>query len=92
LLLFKLGRRAIRHSTDSFRRSTVMGALAGCAGILMHSFFDFPLRMPANAFFFLTLTALAVVSIAPPKSSARKEEKNNFYENKKYVDARQKFC
>ena len=75
LLLFKLGRRAIRQSTDSFRRSTVMGALAGCAGILMHSFFDFPLRMPANAFFFLTLTALAVVSIAPPKSSRKKRRK-----------------
>lgn len=74
-LLFKHGRRAIRQSADSFRRSTATGALAGCAGILIHSFFDFPLRTPANAFFFLTLTALAVVSIAPPKKSSRRRRR-----------------
>lgn len=74
-LLFKQGWRAIRQSTDSFRRSTATGALAGAAGILIHSFFDFPLRTPANALFFLVLAVLAVVSIAPPKPSRKKRRK-----------------
>ena len=74
-LLFKQGGRAIRQSTDSFRRSTATGALAGCAGILIHSFFDFPLRTPANAFFFLVLAVLAVVSIASPKSSRMRKRR-----------------
>ncbi|MGH9818565.1 MAG: hypothetical protein ACRD43_00240, partial [Pyrinomonadaceae bacterium] len=45
------------------QRSITIGALAGCFGILIHSFLDFPLRTPANMFFFLILTALAIVRI-----------------------------
>jgi O-antigen ligase len=29
-----------------------IGGTGGCFGILIHSFFDFPLRTPSNAFFF----------------------------------------
>jgi O-antigen ligase len=65
-LLFKNGFRMIRDSEDVFRRNAAIGALAGCFGILVHSFFDFPLRTPANAFFFLLLAALATVSIYYP--------------------------
>jgi O-antigen ligase len=76
VLLFKQGLRVVRQSSDSFRLSTAIGALAGCAGILIHSFFDFPLRTPSNALFFLTLTATAVVSIAPPKPSRKRKRKS----------------
>lgn len=65
-LLFKKSLKVVRDSEDVFRRNTAVGALAGCSGILIHSFFDFPLRTPANAFFFLTLAALATVSIYYP--------------------------
>ncbi|MDQ3712111.1 MAG: O-antigen ligase family protein [Acidobacteriota bacterium] len=71
-LLFKKGLRTIRESSDHFRRSAAVGALAGCFGILIHSFFDFPLRTPSNAFFFFTLTALATVSIVPSKVLRKK--------------------
>jgi O-antigen ligase len=71
-LLFKKGLRTIRESSDRFRRSAAVGALAGCFGILIHSFFDFPLRTPSNAFFFFTLTALATVSIMPSKVLRKK--------------------
>lgn len=67
-LLFKKGVATINETADNFRRGAAIGALAGCFGILIHSFFDFPLRTPSNAFFFLTLTVLATVSIAPPKT------------------------
>jgi O-antigen ligase len=66
-MLFGKGLRVIRDSGDVFRRNTAIGALAGCFGILVHSFFDFPLRTPANAFFFLLLAALATVSIHYPQ-------------------------
>lgn len=66
-LLFKRGLRTVVESTDPFRRNAAVGALAGCCGILIHSFFDFPLRTPSNALFFLILCVLATVSIDQPK-------------------------
>jgi O-antigen ligase len=67
VLLFQQSLRVIGASSKSrFRRATAIGALAGCFGVLLHSFFDFPLRTPSNAFFFLTLTVLAVASINYP--------------------------
>jgi len=61
-LLFKKGLRTIA-SARGFRRDAAIGALAGCFGILIHSFFDFPLRTPSNAFFFLMLCAIATVPV-----------------------------
>jgi len=36
-----------------------LGAAIGCCGLLLHSFFDFNLHIPANAAWFATLAALA---------------------------------
>jgi O-antigen ligase len=71
-LLFKKGWQTIGESANHFRRSTAVGALAGCFGILLHSFVDFPLRTTSNALFFLTLAVLATASISQPKKSRRK--------------------
>ena len=62
-LLFRKGLATISSAVSSFRRNAAIGALAGCFGILIHSFFDFPLRTPSNAFFFLLLAAIATVSV-----------------------------
>lgn len=62
-LLFKESLERIGNATDGFRKNAALGALAGCFGILIHSFFDFPLRTPSNAFVFLMLVAVATVSI-----------------------------
>jgi O-antigen ligase len=70
--LFKQGLEKINQTTDRFRRGVVIGALAGCFGILLHSFFDFPLRTPSNAFYFLMLAALAVVSVGGVENGKRK--------------------
>jgi O-antigen ligase len=61
-LLFKRGLATIAAS-HGFRKDAAIGALAGCFGILIHSFFDFPLRTPSNAFFFLMISAIALVPI-----------------------------
>ena len=63
ILLFRQGVQAIKNKTDKFVFNGVIGALAGCFGILIHSFFDFPLRTPSNALYFLMLAALATVPI-----------------------------
>ncbi len=58
-LLFRKSFRVIRSEQNDLFRSIAIGALAGCLGILIHSFFDFPLRTNSNAFYFLVLAALA---------------------------------
>ncbi|MCA1621764.1 MAG: O-antigen ligase family protein [Acidobacteria bacterium] len=60
-LLFWTALRRI-HSHDRFRRGVALGALGGCAGALVHSFFDFTLHTTANALLFLLLAALATVN------------------------------
>ncbi len=66
-LLFKQGFKVVNSTSDHFRRNVAIGSLAGCFGIIIHSFFDFPLRTNANMFFFLILVTLAVNSINYPK-------------------------
>jgi O-antigen ligase len=73
-LLFKKSLPNVNDYSDSFRRSVAMGALAGCFGILIHSFFDFPLRTPSNGFFFLTLAALATILIGEKKRKIKSKE------------------
>lgn len=60
VLFLRKGISAIGDQKDKVNRSVVTGALAGCLGVMVHSFFDFPLRTPANAFFFLLLVVLVV--------------------------------
>jgi O-antigen ligase len=45
---------------DNFVRGVGLGCVAGIAGILVHSFTDFSLRMPANAAYLVTLYALGL--------------------------------
>ena len=61
-------------SQDKFRRGVAAGALSGCFGALVHSFFDFPLHLAAIALLFLVLAALATVNgrvEEPPMRSRR---------------------
>lgn len=67
-LLFRQGFRTIETAESRFRRNIAIGALAGCFGVLIHSFFDFPLRTPSNSFFFLLFTVLATASVRHSKS------------------------
>ncbi len=63
-LLFRKSMATITGTVIGLRRDAAIGALAGCFGILIHSFFDFPLRTPSNAFVFLLICAIATVAIA----------------------------
>jgi O-antigen ligase len=58
--LFKTGLRNAKTS-NKFKRGVVIGALAGCFAILVHSIFDFVLHITAIAMLFITLISLVVV-------------------------------
>jgi O-antigen ligase len=62
------------QSHDRFRRGVALGALAGCAGALVHSFFDFTLHTTANGLLFLVLAALATADsrVEEPEASSRR--------------------
>jgi len=67
-LLFNYGIKSIKElkvnnkPENSFLLGLKIGALTGCFGILIHSFFDFPLRTNSNAFYFLMLSAISIFS------------------------------
>ncbi len=69
--LFRKGWQTIAQS-HGLRRDVAIGALAGCFGLLIHSFFDFPLRTQSNTFFFLLLCALATVSVKSETSKRKR--------------------
>jgi O-antigen ligase len=60
--VFWLFRQGIRYAEteNTFRRGVVVGALAGCFAILVHSIFDFVLHTTAISVMFLTLVSLVV--------------------------------
>lgn len=70
-LLIRRSYEAITASRDNFCRAASVGALAGCVAVLVHSLFDFPLRTPANAYFFLLLAAIACANVK--KGSSRRK-------------------
>jgi O-antigen ligase len=65
------------QSHDKFRRGVALGALAGCAGVLVHSFFDFTLHTTANALLFLLLAALATLNgrVEEPEPTRRRRRR-----------------
>ena len=69
------------QSRDRFRRGVALGALSGCAGVLVHSIFDFTLHTTSNALLFLVLAAIATlngrVEDAPPPRRKRRRSSSD---------------
>jgi len=59
VLLFRNGLRKIGDWTVDYNGTVALAALVGCSGILVHSFVDFNLQIPANAALFFTLCTIA---------------------------------
>lgn len=53
---------ALRQRHDALLRATGFGSFMGILALLIHSFVDFNLQIPANAGFFVVLMALAWIS------------------------------
>ncbi len=67
LFLVQAGKnfRATLAPTSDIVAWVRMGATIGCLGLLVHSFFDFNLHIPANAVWFVVCAALAVAPLTP---------------------------
>jgi O-antigen ligase len=77
VIVFKKGIRNIGEHVSGFPRSMVIGSLGGLLGILVHSFFDFPLRTPANGFFFLLLAVFATSDVRFEKRQRERRRRKN---------------
>jgi O-antigen ligase len=61
-LLFRLALLRWSQAANSFSAAARLGALVGCAGLLLHGLVDFNLRIPSNALLFLLLAGVATLS------------------------------
>lgn len=63
VVVFRRAAGKLKNWTDTATGALTVSALLGCVGILVHSFLDFNLQIPANAALFYVLCAIAA---APP--------------------------
>jgi O-antigen ligase len=70
VLTFRHARAKLENWTETINGTLAAAALVGCIGILVHSFLDFNLQIPANAALFYALCALAALS--PLQESQRR--------------------
>ena len=70
VVVFRGAAGKLENWSDTARGAMTVAALLGCVGILVHSFLDFNLQIPANAALFYVLCALAAG--APLQESQRR--------------------
>ncbi len=70
VVVFRQAAGKLKNWTQTATGAMTMAALLGCVGILVHSFFDFNLQIPANAALFYVLCAIA--ACGPLQESTRK--------------------
>jgi O-antigen ligase len=70
VLMFRQAATKLKNWTENASGAMTVAALLGCVGILVHSFLDFNLQIPANAALFYVLCAIA--ASAPLQESQRR--------------------
>jgi len=70
VLVFRRAAGKLKNWTETASGALTVAALLGCVGILVHSFLDFNLQIPANAALFYVLCAIAAA--APLQESQRR--------------------
>ncbi len=70
VLVFRRAAGKLKNWTETASGAMTVAALLGCVGILVHSFLDFNLQIPANAALFYVLCAIA--ASAPLQESQRR--------------------
>jgi O-antigen ligase len=72
-LLFREARKSFTAEQGHFSRSLHAGAIAALCGLLVHSFVDFNLHIPANALLFLLQAYLATSPPLPSQAPAKRQ-------------------
>jgi O-antigen ligase len=70
VMVFRRAAGKLKNWTETASGALTVAALLGCVGILVHSFLDFNLQIPANAALFYVLCAVA--ASAPLQESQRR--------------------
>jgi O-antigen ligase len=65
--VYRAGLRNLDGWRGDYARALGLAALVGCTGLLVHSFFDFNLQIPANACMFYFLCAIAATTGTLPR-------------------------
>jgi len=76
VLTFRRAWAKLENWTETVNGTLTVAALIGCIGILVHSFLDFNLQIPANAALFYVLCAVAA-SNPLPESQRRRSRRQN---------------
>jgi O-antigen ligase len=63
-VLYRNAFRKLANWTEDINGAISLAAVMGCTGILIHSFLDFNLQVPANAAWFYVLSALAASTVS----------------------------
>lgn len=74
VLTFRGAATKLQNWTETINGTVTVAALLGCIGILVHSFLDFNLQIPANAALFYVLCALSVAG--PFQESQRRRARH----------------
>jgi O-antigen ligase len=69
-LLYRTALRQVKHWRHDLFDNTAFAALVGCTGLIVHSFSDFNLQIPANAAVFFTMAAIATARALPERDTA----------------------
>jgi O-antigen ligase len=68
VLVFRGAWRKLRSGKLGVNGAAALAGALGCVGILVHSFFDFNLQIPANAaWFYILATVVAAPSVSEPR-------------------------
>jgi len=75
--VYRAGLRNVDGWNRDWSRALGLAALVGCTGLLVHSFFDFNLQIPANAYMFYFLCALATSTSRIPDAALAKRRRRH---------------
>jgi hypothetical protein len=77
VLMFRHAWANLDNWTENAGGGLTVAALVGCVGILIHSFLDFNLQIPANAAMFYVLCAIAASN--PLQESRRRRSRRSHH-------------
>jgi len=77
VLTFRGARGKLEDWTETVNGTLTVAALLGIVGILVHSFFDFNLQIPANAALFYVLCAIAGSASVPGSHKLRRRSRHH---------------
>lgn len=81
ILLYWRGHQAFVSQQGHFSRALHAGALVAIAGLLLHSFVDFNLHIPANALLFLLNAQLATCPPLPSQSPPKRVQRPPWHDD-----------